>query len=613
MGGTGNHVPNTQEEVQAVLTQTGSSTEEAVLRSLLRRYRPMSDVVLDTVCEYCPSPATAASTVRPRALAFCAPSEPSEYFAKMKMAVAACDPSPDGPTVAHICKFMGANRRHIRDPVLNDPTESRDDDNADNHVMLGLARVLCGTLRTDSEYYAMGPKHRYGQETPKRKIRLYLLMGSDFVKVDEVPAGHLCAIYNLEDIQLKTVTICDQPEGMPLQGFEGKIRPLVKVNVEAVDPADTDILERGLLQLSLADAAVEVTATSKGERILACFGEIHLEQSINDLKKVYCKKKDIELRVSDPIVEFGETTDWFTDKQEDTDFQAFFDDRSPVLRQTTIPPYNEEEGLAYARHGRTRAIISGRSAAVSLRVVPLASSVHQALQERKIVSADCENELRKIGQALQCFEKQEASETSSISADEVLSLLCQSLAAIDNNGNALIQSQSIVQGLTAKGVASDVGEVFIPSTVKAKEVRKEDKEDDDNDKDNEAEENNGGMASNTCSDEYELVRDRIRRFGLYGKKNEEYAENDTVDHKRDAAALQIWKSNLSSAVAGFHIAVRAGPICEEPIRNVMVVLEGFEVAVTPKEGTSDEFECAKSLSSGTVMSAMRTSIRASLL
>ena len=56
-------------------------------------------------------------------------------------------------------------------------------------------------------------------------------------------------------------------------------------------------MERGLARLSLADAAVEVTATSKGERILACLGEIHLEHSILDLKNVYIGK-DMNLRVS---------------------------------------------------------------------------------------------------------------------------------------------------------------------------------------------------------------------------------------------------------------------------------------------------------------------------
>jgi translation elongation factor EF-G len=620
-GGTGNHVPKTEAEVHAILSQTGSNTEEAVLRSLLRRYRPLSDEVLDVVCEYCPSPAVASSDVRPRALAFSAPSEPSEYFLKLQQAAASCDPSSDRPAVAHVCKFMGTDRKHVRDPELHASLEDENKSDDDNLIM-GLARVLCGTLRTGSEYYVMGPKHKAGCSAPKRKIRLYLLMGSDFVRVDEVPAGHLCAIYNLEDVQLKTVTLSDQPDGMPLRGFDRGIRPLVKVNVEAVDAADTDTLERGLLQLSLADAAVEVTATSKGERILACLGEIHLEQSILDLQKVYCRRKDIQLRVSDPIVEFGETTDWFADKQEDTDFQAFFDDQSPPLRQTTVPPYNEEEGLAYARHGRTRAIVSGRCAAISLRVVPLSSSVHQALQQKKIVSDDCKDDLLRIGRALQCYEKplQESGSNNNVppfnmTAEAVLSILCDSLCAIDGNGNALVESRSLAQGLTVKGVESDVGQVFIPSVSE----NENDSTEDDDDDENEEKQEDGAISHYSCADEYSVVRGRIRKFGLLSPTKVEDGNVETSSV--DAAALKIWKSNLSSAVAGFQLAVRAGPICEEPVRNVMVVLEGFEVAVVPKQeqssadsnGNSDEYECAKTLSSGIVMSAIRSGVRCSLL
>ena len=43
--------------------------------------------------------------------------------------------------------------------------------------------------------------------------------------------------------------------------------------------------------LSLADAAVEVSATDKRERLLAYLGELHLEQSILDLGNVYCDKE----------------------------------------------------------------------------------------------------------------------------------------------------------------------------------------------------------------------------------------------------------------------------------------------------------------------------------
>jgi ribosome assembly protein 1 len=323
IGDTSNRpLPSTAEEVQRILNHTGAATEEGVLRSVLRRYRPLSDIVLDAVYEICPSPVTAASDVRLRALAFASDSslEMNSKYQKIRKATKNCDVSADAPTVAHICKFMATDRANVRDPHLGDEKSS---------LIMGLARVLSGSLKTGNEYFVMGPKHKSSDAVPKRQIRLYLLMGSSFLLVNEVPAGHLCAIQNLEDVQLKTATLCDSRDGTPLRGFDHGIRPLVKVNVESVDPADTYILEHGLVKLSLADSAVEVTATAKGERILACLGEIHLEQSILDLKKIYCGK-DIEVRISDPIVEFGETTDWFEDEM---DFSGFLGNTAPPLRQ----------------------------------------------------------------------------------------------------------------------------------------------------------------------------------------------------------------------------------------------------------------------------------------
>ena len=127
---------------------------------------------------------------------------------------------------------------------------------------------------------------------------------------------------------------------------------------------DTDILERGLAKLSLADAAVEVTATSKGERILACLGELHLEQSILDLQNIYCGEK-IELRISEQIVEFGESTTWF--ENEISDFKQFYNLESPPLRQTLIPPYFYEDGLDHARNGRSRALTANKGVAIHVR------------------------------------------------------------------------------------------------------------------------------------------------------------------------------------------------------------------------------------------------------
>ena len=52
-------VVNTDQRIE--LSRTGATTEEAVLRCLLRRYRPLATAVLDVVCEYAPSRITAAS------------------------------------------------------------------------------------------------------------------------------------------------------------------------------------------------------------------------------------------------------------------------------------------------------------------------------------------------------------------------------------------------------------------------------------------------------------------------------------------------------------------------------------------------------------------------
>jgi ribosome assembly protein 1 len=590
----------TLDTLQKVMTRTGSaSSEDAVLRSLLRRFRPLSDIVLNTLYEICPSPNDASKLVRPRALALAPRDENEEKktetkhdedFERVEKAVRGCDVSTNAVTVAHVCKFMAADQSHIRDPGSTN-------DN-DDTVILGLVRVLSGRLKTGSMYHVMGPKHNFND--PKgmqsRPVRLFLLMGSSFVLVDEVPAGHLCAIQNLENFQYKTATICDSPHGMPLLGFSDmEVRPLVKVNVEAVDPADTYMLERGLIQLSLADAAVEVTATAKGERILACLGELHLEQSILDLQKVYCEKKDIQLRISEPIVEFGETTAWFEDRE--FDFEGFLSEKNqkgPPMRQMTIPPYNEEEGNEFAKRGRSRSIVSGRVAAVSLRVVPLDPMVYKALQEGKL-SEDSIDAINQLGRALG-FKK--GSEQSS-----VLKSLVDSLISLDDSKNAIVASSALEGGLTVAGVLSDRDEVHVPDKLQALNV---DNDEVDNDNHSDAPE------SALCGvSEYEMIQREIRENGFLPKSCE--GQRRTLA-PHDVAACHIWKEQMKgSLVAGFKMAMRAGPICEEPVRSVLVVLEGLEVALKEDHESEDGYHPANSLSGGMMAAALRIGIRSALL
>jgi len=616
-------VLRTAEELQNILTRTGSgSSEDATLRAILRRYRPLSDAVLDVVCEYCPSPATAASDTRSQALALQEPPTASEEFVRIRAAVQACDDGPDAPTVAHVCKFLSTDQYHVRDAELEQQQPKQDGGGLgeNRNIILGLARVLSGRLRSKTAYHLFGPRHHVSVDQqqnpdsstsspPVRTVRLYLLMGSSFIRVEEVPAGHLCAVHGLEDVQLKTVTLSDSPACEPLRGFHEGVRPLVKVSIEPEKTADAEYLERGLAKLSLADAAVEVSATDKGERLLACLGELHLEQSVLDLERVYCEKEGIKLRISDPIVDFAETTDWFesSNNKEVENYTAFYDDPSPRLRHTTMPPYNEEEGIVYAKHGRTRAILHGKSAAIHLRVIPLAGPVYRSLKEGRIATDDsgatCEEELLKIGRALNCGITDNGVK---LSAESVLQQLLDLMVSIDDSGNALVECEGLRDGGCVRGVLSE--EIYLPAVINDAKVEKPRGSNYSGGGGGDENDNDGPPAKSLGADEFESLRDAIRTGGLSVARR----EDDTASAP-DAAALGVWKKSIrGSVVAGFQNALRAGPICEEPMRNILVVVEGVEVAMQ-QSSNSDSYQASKSLAGGMAVSALRSGIRCALL
>jgi len=578
----GNSVPKNSDELQQILSRIGAGSESSIVSAVMRRYRPLSDSVLDAVCETGPSPADAIKNYRTKTLALQSPVGESrvalDELERIQQAVRECDSREGAPTVAHVCKFAPTTRASVNDPELP-ALQSGEDPSTNNNMLLGIARVLSGNLRTeDVDYHMFGPRYceSEGHGVPTQRIRCYLLMGAEFVKVDSVPAGHICAIYNLEELHLKTVTLCDRRNCMPLRGFEFGLQPLVKVNVEAVSAADTHALERGLLKLSLADSSVEVTATAKGERILACLGEIHLEQAILELQNTYCERV-VKMRVSDPITAFCETTDWFTNEG---DFESFLDDKRPPLRQATIPPYCDEEGLAYANRGRCRTLLSGRGAAISMRAIPLPRKVYDCLRNKHVVEGS-EDELIAVAKALRCFEDESLTQPES-----ALGVLLKSLDDIDDNGNALIECSLLSTGYSVKSVKSTNGEVYM--------TRKDQKKENDDDfKENSIE----GLQ------EYQSTRKMIRK-GLIIAND----DHDAVSFSADSVALEKWSHDMrGSALAGFQLAMRAGPLCEEPVRGVAVVLEACEIAV------DENGKVAKEITGGMTVAALRQGIRCCLL
>ncbi|KAL7497726.1 hypothetical protein ACHAWT_009323 [Skeletonema menzelii] len=570
-------IPQTTDDMQRILSRLGASSESSIVSAVLRRYRPLSTSVLDAVCETGSSPAKATLELRPKVLALRNPPHENDSFDRIQQSVQQCNPD-NATVVAHVCKFASISRAAVTDPDL--PSLSPDDQSSS--IMMGIARVLSGTLCSGDEYYMFGPRYNgSSDDVPKQKIRCYLLMGSSFVRVNSVPAGHICAIHDLENLQLKTVTLSDKKECMPLRGFDFGLQPLVKVNVEPVNASDTENLERGLLKLSLADSSVEVTATAKGERILACLGEIHLERSILDLETVYCDG-NIKIRTSDPITSFRETTTWFPNEEE---FDSFMNSKIPPLRQTTIPPYCDEEGLEYAYKGRCRAVISGRGSAITMRIVPLPRSVYECLKSKKLVDG-CDDDLLMVAKALKCNNKE-----STLTPQSALAALLDSLDDIDNNGNALLEAPILYKGHSVKAVRSTNGEVYIPR----KEESSKDGEDEP--------ENVDGL------EEYNLAQECLR-IGM--DKEACVSETNDALNDADAIAMEKWRQDMrGSALAGFQLAMRAGPLCEEPVQGVAVILESAEIAM--REDSTKKFTPAKELSGGMVVAALRSGIRCALL
>ncbi len=378
-----------------------------------------------------------------------------------------------------------------------------------------------------------------------------------------------------------------------------------------IDELDTEALERGLVKLSLADAAVEVTATSKGERILACLGEIHLEQSIYDLENTYCSSKEnkkIQMRISDPIVEFGESTTWF-DTNEINEYQQFWDESSsaPPLRQTVTPPYCYEEGIEYAKRGRSRAHTSKRGASLHVRIIPLSINVYECLQSGLITENTDKNALLELGRALRC------SSIHDNNPEEVLKELLSAICALDTNGNALCESAGVRCGQCVIGVCSDSGEVFMPNDESSKEDDgKNQQESDQGHKDNAHEGTSSGY------EEYVELQTRMRNSGIgqeYFVSNPDQGEEEQSNDK-DSFAFDYWKSHMyGSAVAGFQMAMRSGPLCEEPVRSVMVILEGVEIALQRKKtyDTGTTFDTVSQITGGMVVSSLRSGIRTALL
>ncbi|KAI8322545.1 P-loop containing nucleoside triphosphate hydrolase protein [Martensiomyces pterosporus] len=188
--------------------------------------------------------------------------------------------------------------------------ENADPDASEDEVLVGFGRIYSGVIRVGDTVWAMQPKYsakKANSQSYLKKVTvraLYMMMGREFVSLQQVPAGNVFGIRGLGGAILKSGTLASDSQTCPnLAAMHTETHPIVRVALEPVNPQDMARLARGLELLNQADPCVQVALQATGERVLVTAGELHLERCLKDLRERFAQ---CEIHVSEPIVPFRE-------------------------------------------------------------------------------------------------------------------------------------------------------------------------------------------------------------------------------------------------------------------------------------------------------------------
>lgn len=271
--------------------------------------------------------------------------EEARDLARKKRAEAArAAQEANGDSVADLTEAIGET--HIGDA-------GSEEQKIDPEHLIGFARIYSGTLSVGDKLYVIPPK--WSPADPKADPQpqevtvtaLYMLMGRNLEALDSVPAGVVFGIGGLEGKILKSGTLCSKLEGaVNLAGVSMAGKPIVRVALEPVNPADLDKMIHGLELLVQSDPCAEYERFGSGEHVLLTAGELHLERCLTDLKERFAR---CDIQAGAPIVPYRET----------------------IVRVDEMrPPVNKELG-----RGAVVGTTTSKQVTISLRVRPLPSDV----------------------------------------------------------------------------------------------------------------------------------------------------------------------------------------------------------------------------------------------
>ena len=247
-----------------------------LMRKVMQKWINASEALLEMIILHLPSPRT-SQKYRTTYL-YQGPID--DECAK---AMIACD--PNGPVMMFISKMI--------------PT-------SDSGRFYAFGRVFSGKIKQGEKVRIMGPNYKPGKQEDlhvKTIQRVVLMMGRKAEDVVDVPCGNTCSLVGVDQALLKQGTISTSASACIIRAMKYSVSPVVRVAVNAKNPADLPKLVEGLIKMSKADPLVQVINTETEHIICGC-GELHLEICLKDLVEDYAK---VEITKSDPVVPYKET------------------------------------------------------------------------------------------------------------------------------------------------------------------------------------------------------------------------------------------------------------------------------------------------------------------
>ncbi|WP_153554582.1 elongation factor EF-2 [Halomicrobium sp. LC1Hm] len=238
--------------------------ERADKRQELHERTPLSDVVLDMVCEHFPNPIDAQPRRIPRIWRGDADSEVAE---SMKFV------DEDGEIVLMVT-----------------------DIGVDPHAgEIAAGRVFSGTLEKGQELYVSGTAGK------NRVQSVGIYMGGEREEVEEVPAGNIAAVTGLKDaIAGSTVS---SVEMTPFESIDHISEPVITKSIEAKNMDDLPKLIETLRQVSKEDPTIQIEINEDtGEHLISGQGELHLEVQTQRIER----NQGIPVNTGEPIVVYRE-------------------------------------------------------------------------------------------------------------------------------------------------------------------------------------------------------------------------------------------------------------------------------------------------------------------